>query len=598
MLLKLGANHLGGGTYGFLLWAPLHKHIRLRIVSPHEAVHEMSLRDHGYFEATVEGLEPGARYVYVLPDDREFPDPASRWQPDGAHGPSALVDHTSFGWKDNEWNNLPLEEYILYEFHVGTFTPEGTLDDAAGRIDYLRELGINAVELMPVAQFPGSRNWGYDGTYPYAVQESYGGPEALKRFVDHCHANGIAVVMDVVYNHLGPEGNYSGMYGPYLTDRYQTPWGMAVNFDGAHSNGVRRFFIENALYWFGEFHIDALRLDAVHGIIDMSARHFLRELRDEVDDRIERRVYLIPESDLNDVRLIDPPKRGGYGHDALWLDDYHHAIHTLLTGERDGYYVDFGEASQMAKALNEGFIYSGQYSVFRKRNHGNSSAHMDSRRFVVFSQNHDQVGNRMNGDRLTASLTVEQLKQAAALVLLSPSIPLLFMGEEYGETAPFQYFVSHGDPGLIEAVRKGRKEEFSAFAWQGEPPDPQDEETFRRSIIDPELRHTGQHRELFEYYRELIRLRRSLKALNSPSRSEVSARAGKNLLTIHISHENETLLYLASFSETLLDVTLPENKNWRVIFHSLDGSLVGGSFTPNTKLSMGPFGFTVLREEE
>jgi len=597
-LKKLGANHLGDGSYGFLLWSPYHEQIKLKIVSPTVALYPMRPCTDGYFEVVAEGLEEGTRYVYVLPDGREFPDPASRWQPDGVHGSSALVDHRAFAWKDNGWQGVPLEDYILYELHVGTFTLEGTFDAATEKISYLKDLGITAVELMPVAQFPGSRNWGYDGTYPYAVQQSYGGTGGLKCFVDSCHAQGMTVVLDVVYNHLGPEGNYSGMYGPYLTGRYQTPWGMAVNFDGPHSDDVRRFFIENALYWFEEFHIDALRIDAVHGIIDMSATQFLRELAQEVGNRIMRRVYLIPESDLNDVRLVDSPERGGHGLDAQWLDDYHHALHTLLTGELTGYYADFGSVEHMAKALREGFVYSGQRSDFRQRRHGNSSAHIDPWRFVVFAQNHDQVGNRMSGDRLATTLGPAQLQLTAAMTVLTPYLPMIFMGEEYAEDAPFLYFVSHSDEGLTEAVRKGRKEEFSAFVWKGEPPDPQDEGTFESSKLDHGLRQLGQHKEMYEFYKKLIALRKSLPALHGTPRTGVSVSAeGRTVLT-KIEHAGETILCLANFSDNQAEANLPRGESWQVLLDTSHSQVPVSSDTIKARITLGGFAFALLRKEE
>jgi len=552
----------------------------------------------GYFEVIVDRrLEEGARYVFALPDGREFPDPVSRWQPDGVHGSSALVDHLAFAWSDEDWQGVPLEEYVLYELHVGAFTPEGTFDAASEKITYLKELGVTAVELMPVAQFPGARNWGYDGTYPYAVQQSYGGPAAMKRFVDSCHAEGLAVVLDVVYNHLGPEGNYSGMFGPYLTDRYHTPWGMAVNFDGPHSDNVRRFFIENALYWFEEFHLDALRLDAVHGIIDMSATHFLRELAQEVGNRIHRKAYLIPESDLNDVKLVDSPEKGGHGLHVQWLDDYHHALHTLLTGERDGYYADFGDMDHLTKSLREGFVYSGQRSVFRQRRHGNSSAHIDPWRFVVFSQNHDQVGNRMTGDRLTASLNNAQLKLTAAMTILTPYLPLIFMGEEYAEPAPFQYFVSHGDEGLVKAVREGRKQEFAAFAWKGEPSDPQDEATFECSKLDHSLRHTGHYKELFEFYKELIALRKSCPALWGTPRKATDVRADGRTVFMEISHAGETLLCLANFSGGDVQAALPNDLNWRMLMDTTNSQPPIDSATIKSQITLGGFAFVLLRKE-
>jgi len=601
MLKELGANCLGGGKYGFLLWAPFREKVELRVVSPVPQNVLMKKVEKGYFEAIIEGLEQESRYLYVLDGSLDRPDPASRFQPGGVHGPSGLLRHDSFAWEDSSWINIPLEDYIIYELHVGTFTREGTFDAAAAMLPYLQELGVSAVELMPVAQFPGSRNWGYDGTYPFAVQESYGGPDALKRFVNACHRSGIAVALDVVYNHFGPEGNYLRDFGPYFTDRYRTPWGDAVNFDGPGSDEVRRFFIENALSWANAFHIDALRIDAVHGIFDMSARHFLDELRQEVSSRAERTVYLIAESDLNDARLIRPPEEGGYSLHAQWNDDFHHALHTLLTGESDGYYQDFGELEHIAKALREGFVYSGQFSRFRGRRHGSSTADLPPGHFVVFSQNHDQVGNRMQGDRLAASLPLEKLKLAAAMVVLSPSIPLLFMGEEYGEQAPFQYFVSHSDPGLIEAVREGRKREFSSFGWKGEVPDPEDAATFLRSRIDVGQRKDGTHRELFAFYRELIRLRKELPALRAVSREETDVRSfeREKAVAMLVSHGGDRLLSAANFNGQAVDMPAPGDCRWKRL---LDSSLSGSAAEAKTsagktegRLRLNPFSFSLFQ---
>jgi maltooligosyltrehalose trehalohydrolase len=513
--ISLGATCLGQGRCRFLVWAPRAQKVEVRLVWPVERLVPLEKNSQGYHHAIVENVEPSTQYLFRLDGDTERPDPASRSQPGGVHAPSELVS-ADFPWNDACWFGLPLEDYILYELHVGAFTSEGTFDAVIPHLGSLKELGITAVELMPVAQFPGNRNWGYDGTYPYAVQNSYGGPQGLKRLVNACHQNGMAVVLDVVYNHLGPEGNYLADFGPYFTDRYKTPWGAAVNFDGPHSDHVRRFFLENALYWVTEFHIDVLRIDAVHAIFDFSAKPFLEELALAVHQqgqRLNRRIHLIAESALNDPRLVRPRALGGYNLDAQWNDDFHHALHTLLTGEKSGYYQDFGKLRHLAKAYREGFVYSGDYSAFRRRRHGNSSRDIPAQRFVVFAQTHDQVGNRMRGERLSALISLEGLKLAAGSVFLSPFIPLMFMGEEYGETAPFPYFISHSDTALIENVRQGRRKEFAAFKWQGAPPDPQDEKTFLQAKLNHYLRHQGHHRILLDFYKELIRIRQEIPSL-------------------------------------------------------------------------------------
>ncbi len=522
----LGAVYLGEGRCRFRVWAPGHA-VEVRVLTSPERLVPLEAREAGYHEGVLDGVPPGTLYLYRLDGQAERPDPASRAQPRGVHGPSQVAGG-EFSWTDEGWAGLPLSEYIIYELHVGTFTPEGTFDGVARRLDDLARLGVTAVELMPVAQFPGDRNWGYDGVYPFAVHPAYGGPDGLRRLVDACHRRGMAVVLDVVYNHLGPEGNYLGAFGPYFTDRYRTPWGAALNVDGPHSDEVRRFFVENALMWVGEFHVDALRLDAVHAIVDQSARPFLQELAEAVHAqarRLGRRVHVIAESNLNDPRLVRPPERGGYGLDAQWSDDFHHALHALLTGERAGYYQDFGRLGDLEKALAEGFVLSGGYSAFRRRRHGAPSGDLPAVRFVVCAQNHDQVGNRALGERLSRLVSLEALKLAAGAVLLSPFVPLLFMGEEYGETAPFLYFTSHTDPQLAEAVRRGRREEFAAFAWGEEVPDPQDEATFRRSRLDHALAAGGTHRALLAFYTELIRLRKAIPALASLSKQTMEARA-------------------------------------------------------------------------
>lgn len=609
--ISLGAMYLGEGRCQFRVWAPLTERVVVRIEVPSERIVTLEKEAQGYHHAVVEDVGPGSLYTYRLDDGKQLPDPASRSQPRGVHGPSEVVN-PHFAWEDRHWFGLSLEDYIIYELHVGTFTAEGTFDAIIPHLDALKDLGITAVELMPVAQFPGNRNWGYDGVYPFAVQSSYGGPEGLRRLVNACHLRGLVVVLDVVYNHLGPEGNYLGDFGPYFTERYRTPWGAAINFDGARSDEVKRFFIENALYWITEFHIDALRLDALHAILDMSAHPFLEQLATAVREqagRIGRRVYLIAESDLNDTKLIRPQEMGGYGLDAQWNDDFHHAVHTLLTGEQDGYYQDFGKIAHLIKAFADGYIYSGQYSHYRRRRHGNSSTLLPARQFVVCSQNHDQVGNRMFGERLGQLVSFEALKLAAGVVLLSPFIPLLFMGEEYGETAPFPYFVSHSDPELVEAVRRGRQEEFAAFAWKGETPDPQDETTFLHAKLNHKLRRDGQHRVLYDFYRELIRLRRTLPALTSLSKETMEVRgyeAQKVLFVRRWSRDDETCTVF-QFGETEVSVALPVPEGrWRRVLDSSDERWQGsGSSLPEhlaseggATLHLGPKGFALFRRTE
>jgi maltooligosyltrehalose trehalohydrolase len=426
------------------------------------------------------------------------------------------VDPSAFRWTDDAWRGLPLRDYVLYELHTGIFTREGTFDAAIARLDDLRDTGITAVEIMPVAEFPGARNWGYDGVSLYAPSSAYGGPDALKRLVDACHARGLAAVLDVVYNHLGPEGNYLGEYGPYFTDRYRTPWGEAINYDGPDSDAVRRFFLDNALYWLTEFHFDALRLDAVHGIFDFSAKHILEEMREEFQRQaaaLGRQAFLIAESDLNDTRVIRPREQGGYEIDAQWMDDFHHCLATVLAGTQPGYLADYGSLEQLAKCLTEGFVFDGCYSPHRRRRFGNSSTGIPGDKFVVCIQNHDQVANAFHGMRLGTLLSLEEQKIAAALLICSPYLPLLFMGQEYGETAPFHYFTSHGDEALAEAVREGRRREFAEFADHFR--DPQDPGAFEESKLDWSLRRREPYASLLKFHRDLLAMRREHPALHN-----------------------------------------------------------------------------------
>jgi len=519
---KLGASLEDNGCH-FLLWAPSAREVALQIGTGQTKTRPMQKGSAGYFSCSVEDLAAGSKYWFLLDGARRRSDPASRWQPDGVHGASAIVSD-NFPWNDADWRGLPLDELVFYEIHVATFTREGTFEAIIPRLRELKRLGVTVIELMPIAQFPGERNWGYDGAYPFAAQDSYGGPGGLKKLVNACHREGLGVALDVVYNHLGPEGNYLRDFGPYFTDRHKTPWGEAVNFDGPESDHVRRFFIESALYWVSSFHIDALRLDAVHAIVDTSAVPFLEQLVREVQGAasgLGRTVHLIAESDLNDSRVVRPRLCGGYGFDAQWNDDFHHCVHALLTGEGSGYYADFGSAVQLATAYADGYVYSGQYSKYRRRRYGNASHLVPARRFVVSVQNHDQVGNRAEGERLAVIVDFEKLKLAAGALLLSPFLPLLFMGEEYGEVAPFLYFVNHSDQRLVEAVRRGRREEFAGFGWHGDVPDPQAEETFERSRLDWSLRQRGRHRILLSFYSELLRLRRCVRALSNLSKANM-----------------------------------------------------------------------------
>ena len=563
----LGATIVPDEGCSFLVWAPRAERVEVHLLDPVERSFELEPGDRGYFHATLRGVGAGTRYRFRLDGGAEHADPASRFQPEGVHGPSEVFDPTAFPWTDAGFNAPALADQVLYELHVGTYTDAGTFDAAAEHLHELVELGVTTVEMMPVAEFPGARNWGYDGVFPYAAESAYGGPVGLQRFVDRAHALGLAVFLDVVYNHVGPEGNVLPSFGPYFSGKYRTPWGEAVNVDDAGSDEVRRYFVENALRWLEEFHVDGLRLDAVHAIVDTSARPFLADVPEAVQglsQRLGRRLFAVAETPENDTRTITNRDLGGHGFDALWSDGFHHALHAYATGEREGYYMDYGTLEQVAQALAEGWVFSGQYSRFWGRRHGSSPRPAPPERFMVYDQNHDQVGNRMNGERLSSLVPIEVLKLIAGVVLLSPYVPMLFMGEEYGETSPFLYFVSHEDPELIDAVRRGRAEEFARFSWAGEPSDPQSEETFVRSRLDRSLREKPEHAGLLAYHRELIRLRRGEPALATATKDglETWADSGAGLLRLRRRVEAQEAVAFFHFGTEDVSTSLPEG-TWR-----------------------------------
>jgi maltooligosyltrehalose trehalohydrolase len=505
--------------YEFTIWAPNARKVAIKIGS--ELRPMSGPDDKGKWTTSIAKAGQDTDYAFLLDDDpKPYPDPRSLWQPQGVHGVSRVYDQNAFAWSDSQWNAFSLEHAVIYELHIGTFTPEGTFDAAIERLEYLFELGVTHVELMPVAAFPGSQGWGYDGASLFAVTEIYGGPDGLKRLVNACHSRGLAVLLDVVYNHFGPVGNYSGMFGPYMTEKHRTPWGHAVNFEDARSDEVRRFFCDNALMWMRDYHIDGLRLDAVHEFVDRSAIHFLEQLSSEtavLSATLGRRLVLIAESDLNDPRVVTPRKAGGYGIDAQWSDDFHHALFSVLNigGNEKGYYVDFGSLEDLAKSLTKVFVYDGAYSHHRNRNHGRPVDPLSAHRFLGYIQNHDQVGNRAIGDRLERIVGVDRAKVAAGIVLTAPFIPMIFQGEEFAASTPFQYFADHEDPEMAMAVKKGRKAEFAAFGWNPDDiPDPEKRETFERSKLKWDEVHQGQHERMLDWYRKLIHLRRNSPSLN------------------------------------------------------------------------------------
>ncbi len=514
--------------YTFDIWAPKIKKLAVKVDG---ITYPMRGPDgQGWWRAEVNDAAPGSDYGYVIDDDRTcYPDPRSAWQPRGVHGQSRVYDHSVFSWTDAGFEAPPLAESVIYELHVGTFTPEGTLDAAIGKLNYLVDLGITHVELLPVASFAGNHGWGYDGVALYSVHEPYGGPDALKRFVNAAHGRGLAVLLDVVYNHFGPVGNYTGKFAPYLTEAHHTPWGGAVNLESSWSHQVRRFFCDNALMWLRDYHMDGLRLDAVHAFVDRSAIHFLEQIATEVEAlevESSRRLVVIAESDLNDPRIVAPRDAGGFGNDAQWSDDFHHALFGVLCPtQRTGYYADFGSLGQLADALERVFVYDGIYSGYRNRIHGRPVGDLSRHKFLGYIQNHDQVGNRAVGDRISHIAGMERAKVAAALVLMSPFVSMIFQGEEWAASSPFQYFADHDDPAMARAVSEGRRKEFAAFGWTpDEVPDPESRETFERSKLRWDEQAQARHAEMLAWYRELIRLRRVTPCLNDgePGQTRVS----------------------------------------------------------------------------
>lgn len=582
----------GDGSCDFTVWAPNADTVAVKLLDSQERIIPMQQQAEGYWQVTVSDIAPETLYFYQLDGEKNRPDPASNFQPQGVHGPSQIIDHR-FNWTDQDWSGVPMEKMIIYELHVGTFTPEGTFDAIIQRLSDLKELGINAIELMPIAQFAGDqptgdycayRNWGYDGVFPFSVQSSYGRPEQLKQLIDACHQQGIAVILDVVYNHLGPEGNYFGDFGPYFTEKYRTVWGKAINFDDEYSSPVRNFFIQNALYWLRDYHFDGLRLDAAQAIYDFGAVHFLEELATAVAalaEKLGRKLYLIAESDLNDPRLIRPVELGGYGLDAQWADDFHHSLYALLTGANTAYYQDFGQCGHLAKAYQDSFVYDWKYAPHRHRFHGRPALDRPPSQFVVCIQNHDQVANQIPGNRLSKLVSFEALKLAAGAVLLSPYIPLLFMGEEYGEEAPFTYFVSHSDPELVKTVREGRKKESERFHSQEQSLDPEAPETFLVSKLNWDKRKEGNHQILWLFYQHLIQLRRTLPALMKRDCRNLEAfsdEANKVVGWRRWAEENQ-ILCLMNFNQKAVTIQLPPlpANQWHKVLDSADPQWMGTS---------------------
>jgi len=597
---KIGANY-STGKCEFSVWAPEKEQMYLHLETPGEQVFEMQKNNDGYFTKTLNDIEPAARYWYT-PDGREkFPDPASHFQPDGVHGPSQIIDHNTYPWKDNSWSGLPLKDLIFYEVHVGTFTQEGTFKAMIPLLDELAETGINAIEIMPVSQFPGNRNWGYDGVFPYAVQNSYGGPEEFKAFIDAAHSKGIAVFLDVVFNHLGPEGNYFDRFGPYFTNTYCTPWGNAINFDGTWSDGVRDFFANSILHWYENYHLDGLRVDAVHMMFDNGAVHFwemTNEKLDQLRQKLGRSFYLIAECDQNSPKVTKSPELGGWGFNAQWLDDFHHSLYVLLDQEGQERYEDFGRMEHLAKAYTDGFVHSGEYVKFRKRKHGASSVGVSGDHFIVFNQNHDQIGNRVGGERLCMLVDTEKQKLAAAAIMLSPYVPMLFMGEEFAADTPFFYFVSHSEEDLIRMVVEGRRKEFENYNWEMDPPNPQEEETFEKSKLNWSQRTTGKHLIMLNWHKMLIKLRQSHPAMDNVNKNDIRVTlfGEKGFVLYRKStdgqHELMCIFNLGAERESLL---VPgHHENWIKIVDSRDAEWQEEGSALTSNLSDAIFGGEVI----
>lgn len=585
MRKKIGGEILGDSGH-FCVWCPHAE--KVEVILKDRGAFPLEKDHFGYWETEIPVSSP-ALYKFKV-NSKEFPDPASRFQPDGVHSWSQLAGR-DFRWEDEGWEGLSTSQMIIYELHVGCFSKEGTFDGIREKLDHLLELGVNTLELMPIAQFAGTRNWGYDGVYPFAVQNSYGSRESLKHLIDECHRKGIAVLLDVVYNHTGPEGNYLSFFAPYFTEKYSTPWGKALNFDDEYSDGVRNYFIQNALMWLEEFHFDGLRLDAVHEIIDRGAHHFLQELSeavDELENRTGRTYVLIAESDLNDTRIVNSYEKGGFGLEAQWVDDFHHSLHTYLTGENNGYYSDYGKLENIKKTLQQAFVYDGDYSTFRKKTVGNSPEGCYPHNFLVSIQNHDQIGNRLLGERLGHLISFEALKLSAGILLISPYVPMLFMGEEFAEKNPFQYFVSHTDPELIRAVEEGRKKEFEYFIEEKAVgfPEPQSVETFERSKIGWDFKKDPSQNSLFEYYRYLIRLRKKGKFSAFTNKSKLVEIKQDNLICISGKEEGKQLLALANFGSGAVKATLPPVKKSNLLFCSSDKQW-GGKLNYEDQITTG-----------
>ena len=591
---RIGASYVDGqGTY-VRLWAPEKEKAEIEFIGGDKTA--LSKGEDGYFAGHFNNAKPGDRYYFHV-DGNRIPDPASRFQPEGVRGPSEIVAE-QFNWTDKNWTSIPSTEWVIYEIHPGTFSDQHNFDGIIDDLPRLKNLGVNCLEIMPVSQFSGARNWGYDGVFPHAVQNTYGGPEALKRLVDAAHAHGFAIILDVVYNHIGPEGNVLFGTAPYTQTKYATPWGDALNYDGEYSDDVRRYFLQTVWQWLTEYHFDGLRLDAVQTILDTSPIPFLQEvslLKEEAEKQRGQKLILIAETDMNDPRILEPRDQNGMGFDGHWADDLHHVLHVTLTGETSGYYSAYtGGAEQLAKIYIQGVAYAYEYSSFHKRFHGRSYDHIEKHRLIVEAQNHDQVGNRMMGERLSQLVDFEKLKLAAASVLLSPFMPFIFMGEEFASEQPFLYFISHEDPELLEAVRKGRANEWKSFGWDKEPPDPGTEETFNTCVLKDKKSLSEKGKIMQSYYRNLIALSKSIRT----AILTVSYDNHGNFITLNYKKPDDEKIVVLSFNSSAIDYTLSSDNSWECILNSASnqpGQEEPQSLKVAEKVSIAPYSALVFQ---
>lgn len=562
---RLGAHYIPGKGCYTRIWAPYARTIEIEWEG--SAPQGLKTEKNGYYTGLFPDRKPGDCYSYIL-NGKKIPDPASRFQPLGVCGPSQLVSQ-DYPWTDHEWKGVPFREWVIYEIHTGCFSPghdfRGIIDD----LPRLKALGVTILEIMPVSQFSGDRNWGYDGVFPHAVQNSYGGPHGLKELVNACHEQGLGIVLDVVYNHLGPEGNVLFECGPYVHDKYKTPWGDALNFDGRDSEEVRRYFLQSAWQWLTEYHFDGLRLDAIQMIFDNSPIPFMQELsalKNAAEDYAGRRLALMGETDMNDSRIFDSIRQNGFALDGQWADDLHHAVHAVLTGERDGYYQDYGTLEQLKKIYRDGVAYTGEYSPYRKRRHGRPYDKVDKNRLVVSTQNHDQIGNRLSGDRISTLMDFDRLKLSAACIFLSPFLPFMFMGDEFACTQPFQFFVSHSDENLLEATRKGRALEWQDFNRPGELPDPAALSTFEQSVLKQKNFPENTKPAIMQrFYRDLTGLS---KLLRSCAFQTAEYREQESVIILTYDSENSIIVVILRFGGENNIYCSDQGIEWESLFHT------------------------------